>query len=152
MLRVVQLLHPPLLLPRERRERGNRLPCASLGLRCGNDVGSPGEPLHPNDVRLLPWSVEGHVGCEPRLRDLRRDRCDQPSCFNVGLSVRLCSKPLPRSNCNPSLHVMRIDRRYEPSGLNECLGLCLRQRLHSRRGFDPTLRLAGELGERCREK
>jgi hypothetical protein len=42
---------------------------------------------------------------------------------------------------------MRIDRCYEPSGLNERLGLCLRQRLHSRRGFDPTLRLADKLGE-----
>ena len=144
--RVGQHSHPPLLLPRDWRDRGNCLPCAIVGLWCGNNVGSPGESLHPNNVRLLLRIMEGHVRCEPHLRVMRIERVE-PGGVDGGLGVRLCRKLLPRFNCNPSLHAMRIDRRHEPSGLNERLGLCLRHRLYSRRGFDPTLRLAGELGE-----
>ena len=111
-------------------------------------MGSIDEPLHPINVRLPLQYLEGHIWFEPHLRVLRRRvRRVQPSGFDGGLGVRLCRELLQRSNCNPSLHAMRIDRCYEPGGLQRGLGLCLRHRIRSRRDFDPTLRLAGELGE-----
>ena len=110
-------------------------------------MGSIDEPLHPIDVRLPLQYLEGHIWFEPHLCILRRGRRVQPSGFDGGLSVRLCREPLQQSNCNPILHAMRIDRRNEPSRLQRGLGLCLRQRLYSRSGFDPTVCLAGELGE-----
>ena len=109
-------------------------------------MGSNDEPLHPINVRLPLQYLEGHIWFEPHLRVLRRCRRVQPSGFDGSLGVRLCREPLQRSNCNPSLHALRIDCRYEPGGLQR-LGLCLRHRIHSRRGFDPTLRHAGGLGE-----
>ena len=80
---------------------------------------------------------------------MRYSRYDfwQPGGVDGGFGMHLCREPLQRPRGEPGLLAMRIDRRYEPSGLNERIYLCLRQWLHFRFGFDPTLYLACELGE-----